>query len=111
VYQLDNIAVVAKEMNHFECDCAITVALKISDDSCKMDEYEKHVFMLLYDALDPKETDFFEKDVFDIIQKGRNYPSAHIYSQIKERREAAMDFITRPRMKAFKAEIRKRLST
>lgn len=105
------MALVASEMNRFECDCAITVALKITDDSCKMDDYEKHVFMLLYDTLNIQETDFFNSDVFEIIQKGRSNPSAQIFAQIKQRREAAMDFITRPKMKAFKAAIRKRLST
>lgn len=104
------MALVASEMNPFECDCAITVALKITDESCKMDAYEKHVFMLLYDALATQETDFFERDIFEIIQQGRTQPSAHVYAKIKERREAAMDFITRPKMKAFKAAIRHRLS-
>lgn len=110
MYDLDNMSVVAGGMTPFECDCAITVALKVTDESCKMDAYEKHVFMLLYDAMGKEETAFFESDIFKIIQEGRSKPSAQIYSKIKQRREAAMDFITRPKMKAFKASIRERLS-
>lgn len=104
------MALIASGMNPFECDCAITVALKITDESCKMDDYEKHVFMLLYDAMSKEEAALFESDIFDIIQEGRSKPSAQIYAKIKEHREAAMDFITRPKMKAFKASIRDRLS-
>ncbi len=110
-YALETMPYVAECLDSFERDCAITVALKITDDSCKMDDYEKRVFMLLYDALNIQETDFFENDVFNIIQKGRTEPSAYIFSEIKKRRESAMDFITRPKMKAFKATIRKRLTT
>lgn len=109
-YQLENISVIAKNLDGFERDCAITVALKITDDSCKMDDYEKSVFMMLYDALGVKKTDFFDNDVFEVIEKARLQPSAQIFSEIKKRREAAMDFITRSKMKAFKAIIRERLS-
>lgn len=109
-YALETMPYVAEGLDSFERDCVITVALKITDDSCKMDDYEKRVFMLLYDALSMQETDFFDNDVFDIIQKGRIEPSVHIFSEIKKLRESAMDFITRPKMKAFKATIRKRLS-
>lgn len=109
-YQLEKMPKVASELSSFERDCAITVAIKISDDSCKMDDYEKHIFMMLYDALNPQETDFFETDVFEMIYSARHTPTAMIFSDLKKRREAAMDFITRPKMKAFKAIIRQRLS-
>lgn len=109
MYDLTKIAVVANNLSGFEKDCAITVALKITDDSCKMDEYEKNVFMLLYDALLSYESNFFERSVFDIIFLGRNNPSAQTYAQIKKLRESAMDMITRPKMKEFKANIRKEL--
>lgn len=109
-YKLENISEIAMDLDSFERDCAITVALKITDESCKMDDYEKSVFMRLYDALSTHETDFFDNDVFKIIQIGRIEPSAQIFSEIKKRRESAMDFITRPKMKVFKATIRKRLS-
>jgi len=110
VYDFDKMSAVVGGMTPFECDCAITVALKITDESCKMDAYEKHIFMLLYDAMGKEEAAFFESDIFEIIQEGRSKPSAQIYSKIKQCREAAMDFITRAKMKAFKASIRERLS-
>lgn len=108
-YRLDKMSAIATNLDSFERDCAITVALKITDDSCKMDDYEKSVFMMLYDALDNK-TDFFDNDIFELIEKARLQPSAHIYSEIKKRREVAMDYITRPKMKAFKALMRERLT-
>lgn len=110
LYHLEQIPEIAMGLDGFERDCAITVALKITDDSCKMDDYEKSVFMMLYDALGVKKTDFFDNDVFELIEKARLQPSAQIFSEIKKCREAAMDFITRPKMKVFKALIRERLS-
>lgn len=109
-YDLTKMPEIAAAMSSFERECAITVALKISDESCKMEDYEKSVFMLLYDSLPHQSTDFFEPDVFEIIHKGRTAPTAKLYAAIKQRREAGMEFIGRPKMKAFKAEIRRRLS-
>ncbi len=109
-YDLNRMPAVAAALDSFEKDCAITVALKISDESCKMDAYEKSVFMLLYDALPEQTSDFFEPDVFAVIQQARLRPSAQAYAAVKEEREAAMDFIGRPKMKAFKAAIRVRLA-
>ena len=106
MYDLEKIPSVARALNSLDKDCAITVALKITDDSCKMDEYEKSIFMKLYDALPEMRSEFFDEDVFDIILQGRTQASAQTYAKIKTLREAAMDFISRPKMKAFKAQIR-----
>lgn len=109
-YRLDAIADLAERLGDFEKTCAITVALKISDDSCKMDEYERSVFMAVYDALPRSSTDFFDEDVFRVIQSAREKPSAKLYSEVRPLRESAMEMITRPKMKAFKASIRVRIS-
>ncbi|MDD2906949.1 MAG: hypothetical protein WBK95_01885 [Sulfurimonas sp.] len=109
MYDLSKLAAVARAMNGFECDCAITVALKISDDSCKMDEYEKSVFMALFDAMPDKQTDFFDENIFEIISHARAHPSASSYAKIKILRENAMLMITQENMKKFKADIRTRL--
>jgi hypothetical protein len=109
LYNLQKLPEIAKNLDTFERDCSITVALKIADDSCKMDEYEKSVFMALFDSLEGRESSFFVSDVFDIINLGRDTPSAKVYADIKKLREAAMDMITRPKMKAFKASIRERI--
>lgn len=109
MYNLDKLPEVANNLDTFERDCSITVALKITDDSCKMDEYEKSVFMALFDALETQKSEFFSSDVFDTITLARETPSAKVYAEVKKLREAAMDMITRPKMKAFKATIRKRI--
>lgn len=110
MYNLQLLSYVAANLNHFEQDCAITVALKIIDDTCKMDEYEKSLFLAIYDALPKQTSEFFEESVFDIIKDARSQPTAQIYSKIKPLRESAMDFITRSKMKAFKASVREQLS-
>jgi hypothetical protein len=110
VYNLDNIDTIANNLDSFEKFCAITVALKISDDSCKMDEYEKSVFMALYNAISDKRNTFFDEGVFELISTALNNPTAKVYAQIKTLREEAMEMITRPKMKAFKANIRKQIT-
>jgi hypothetical protein len=109
-YDLTRLPVVAANLDSFERDCAITVALKITDDSCKMDGYEKSVFMALYDALPEQTSLFFDPSVFAAIAQGRSEPSAQVFARIKNLREEAMASISRPKMKAFKATVRTRLS-
>jgi hypothetical protein len=109
-YDLSLLSSVAANLDSFERDCAITVALKITDDSCKMDDYEKSVFMALYDALPEQTSLFFDPAVFTFIAQGRSEPSARVFAQIKVLREEAMASISRPKMKAFKAVVRVRLS-
>lgn len=108
MYDFSKIQRVASSLNPFEQYCAITVSLKIADDSCKMDEYERSLFMALYDAM-PKETTLFDSSLFDIIKEARSNPTAQIYAKIKPLREDAMKTITRPKMKAFKASMRDKL--
>jgi len=108
-YDLTRLSAVAGALDSFEKDCAITVALKITDDSCKMDEYEKSVFMALYDALPEQSSLFFDDTVFAAIKEGRTSPTAQVMAKIKTLREEAMASISRPKMKAFKAAVRARL--
>jgi hypothetical protein len=100
---------IARTLDLFERSCAITVALKITDDSCKMDEASRAIFMTLYDQLPSKKNRIFDESVFEVIAIGREHPSAFIYARIKHLREKGMDEIGRPRMKAFKADIREKL--
>lgn len=109
MYKIEKLPSIAISLNSFERDCAITVALKIADESCKMDEYEKSVFMALFNSLMTKETEFFYPSVFETIAEAKTLPSAQIYAEVKKLRESAMDMITRPQMKAFKASIREKL--
>lgn len=110
MYNLGHIPAIAASLDAMQRECAITLALKIVDDSCKMDDYERSVFMKLYDALPEYKSDLFEDEVFKIIAEGRLNPSAQIFAAIKPLREAGMEYVTRPAMKAFKAEVRRRLS-
>lgn len=97
---------VSHHLEPFDCDCATTVALKISDDSCKMDDEQRSLFMALYDAMEPYESDLFAPDIHDLIQEAHTAPTAMVYARIKREREAAMAIITQDRMKPFKAKIR-----
>ncbi len=97
---------VATKLDTFGRDCAITVALKISDDSCKMDEEQRAVFISLYDALPVYDSAIFGDGIHDLILETRNTPNASLYARIKKEREMAMDIITQERMKAFKSSVR-----
>lgn len=109
MYDETKILQVANSLSAFERDCAITLALKITDDSCKMDDYEKSIFMMLYDAIEEKQSDYFDATVFEIIEDGRKTPSAQIFAKIRTLRKDAMDMVTQLRMKAFKALVREKI--
>ena len=109
VYQIDKLFDLAKRLDPFERTCAITVALKITDESCKMDEYEKSIFMTLYENLENPLSDFFDEEIHELIENVRLLPSDELFSRIDEEKQKAMEYITRPRMKAFKASVRARI--
>lgn len=109
MYDLTRIPQIAESLDEMQNECLITLAMKISDDTCKMDEYEQSVFMRLYDALPGHQSKFFESNAFELISRARNEPTAQIFAQIKPLREAGMAYITRPRMKTFKAVVREGL--
>jgi len=100
---------VASGLDTFGRDCAVTVALKISDDSCKMDDEQRAVFMSLYDALPSYKSEMFEDDIADVIHRMRTRPEASLFARVKQEREKAMGIITQERMKAFKASVRGKL--
>lgn len=108
-YDLNRIPEIAAALDGFDRECAITLALKITDDSCKMDDYERSVFMKVYDALPEQCSDFFDPSVFGIIEEGRKHPSAQLFAEIRPLRQAGMEYVTRPKMKAFKAMVRAKL--
>jgi len=108
-YHLERIEAIAASLDTLQSECMITLALKITDDTCKMDHYERSVFMRLYDALPKSKSDFFGSDIFAIIKEARTKPSGYIFDMIKPLREAGMKYVTRPKMKAFKANVRKQL--
>ncbi len=97
---------VARDLNPFGCDCAVTVALKITDDSCKMDDEQRSLFMALYDALPRFKSVLFDQEIHELIAEGREGLNADLIARIKHEREAAMAIITQERMKRFKASVR-----
>jgi hypothetical protein len=100
------IAKVAADLDTFGRDCAVTVALKITDDSCKMDDEQRALFMALYDALPRYESAMFDESVHELIREARKSPSALLFGEIKKERERAMAIITKEKMKTFKATVR-----
>src|SRR5512142_3514307 len=103
---MNPFAQVAEDLDTFARDCAVTVALKITDDSCKMDDEQRALFMSLYDALPPFESAIFYESVHELIREGRNAPTALVFGRIKNERERAMAIITKEKMKTFKATVR-----
>lgn len=97
---------VAYDLDTFGRDCVLTVALKITDDSCKMDDEQRALFMALYDALPSHKSEIFNDDVYTLIAEGRSAPNAELFERIKKEREMAMAIITQERMKIFKASVR-----
>lgn len=99
-------ASIAKKLSAFDCDCAVTVALKISDDSCKMDSDGRKLFMSLYQALPSYTSSLYDYSVHSLIINAFYNPSDSLFETIKAERERAMALITQERMKAFKASVR-----
>jgi hypothetical protein len=100
------VARTAATFDSFAVDCAITVALKITDDTCKMNDAQRALFMQLYDALGCAPSELFDADIHDLIAAGRTAPTPELLDEIGRLRTMAMERITRPKMKAFKAAVR-----
>jgi hypothetical protein len=108
-YDLTRLPAIAATLEPMQKECLITLALKITDDTCKMDDYERSVFMKLYDTFEIIESAFFAPEVFALITEGRTNPSAQVFGKIGPLRKAGMDYIGQPNMKAFKAAVRAKL--
>lgn len=100
------IAKVASDLDLFGRDCAVTVALKIADDSCKMDDEQRAVFIELYDAIPPYESAIFDEDIGALIAQVRLFATPELLERVKHEREKAMAIITQEKMKLFKASVR-----
>jgi hypothetical protein len=105
----DKMAVIAADLDAFNIDCAITIALKITDDTCKMDATQRALFMQLYDALRAPQSTLFDHSVHSLIEIGRNDPSSFVFGEIKTLREMGMRKIGKHHMKSFKAMVRRLL--
>lgn len=106
---MSTFAQIGEKLDTFHRDCAVTVALKISDDSCKMDDEGRGLFMALYDALPQYQSEIFEENIHALIADAREGLSSALKQKIKNERERAMQIITQERMKAFKASVKSSL--
>jgi len=89
-----------------EVDCAIAVMLKILDGKCRMDEEEKRVMALLYDAVREQCGQLLGDDMHGLIAQATQAADEVLRAFIYEKRVLAETMISRPVMKAFKARIR-----
>ena len=103
---MTHYAKVASSLDTFHRDCTVTVALKITDNSCKMDEEQRALFMALYDALPQYKSILFDHGIHELILEAREHPTSALYTQIKKEREMAMSIISQEKMKAFKSSVR-----
>ena len=110
MYDFDLLEGVATELDELQKFSAVTVALKIADDSCKMDDYERSLFVSLYSFLTSYQSDSFDNDPHLLIVQAEEDPTPSVLEKIKEEREKAMKIITRQKMKAFKAFVRQQVS-
>lgn len=100
---------VADSLTQFDKDCAITVALKVTDKTCKMSEEQKALFFKLYLELGACSSEIFDAAmIHELIAKAQDNLDEYI-DDVGDERERAMEIIGRPKMKAFKAMVRERL--
>ena len=87
-------------------DCTTTVMLKILDGKCKMNEDEKAVIAVLYDAVKERPGRLFGDDYHTLIAQARQAMDEAMAMFIYEKRLLAETMLGRPVMKAYKAWLR-----
>ena len=87
-------------------DCATTLMLKILDGKCKMNEEEKQVIAVIYDAVKHTSGSLLESRVHQLIALARIELSEQIIEKVYEQRLYAEQMLSRPVMKAYKAMLR-----
>lgn len=91
-----------------EVDCATTVMLKILDGKCKMNEAEKPVMAMLYEAVKHLPGEVLDNTVHQLISAAQQDLNDTMKMFIYEKRLMAETAISRPVMKRFKAMIREK---
>ncbi len=89
-----------------DVDCATAVMLKILDGKCKMNPEEKTVMRLLYQAVKSQPSQLLGVEIHTLIANAENNLDDDMKLFIYEKRLLAETMISRPIMKAFKANIR-----
>ena len=87
-------------------DCVTTIKLKILDGKCKMNAQEKPVMAHLYHAVKHLPGVKLGEDMHEMISIAQQHNDDAMREAIYEKRVLAETMISRPVMKAFKAQIR-----
>jgi len=87
-------------------DCTTTVMLKILDGKCKMNEDDKAVITILYDAVKDRTGRLFGAEYHALIAQARQKMDETMTMFIYEKRLLAETMLSRPVMKAYKAWLR-----
>lgn len=95
-----------KGLDPIHVDCATAVMLKIIDGKCKMNEEEKVLMEVLYDAVKNKPGKLLDGGVHGLIASARGSTDETTLNKIYEERLLAETAISRPVMKGFKAMLR-----
>ena len=98
-----------KEFDEVEIYYATLLALKILDDSCKMDYDNYNLFMSVYDGIGDKNPTPLNKKVHHLIENSRVddplKPTQKYKDVIHNLRIAMMKDMDKPTMKAYKQSV------
>lgn len=89
-----------------QVDCAIAVMLKILDGKCKMPPNEARIMSGVYDVLHGQPARRLGAAEHAMIAAARARPLEGLRAEVYEARVLAETRISRPVMKAFKADLR-----
>ncbi|WP_419770812.1 MAG: hypothetical protein ACNI3C_03235 [Candidatus Marinarcus sp.] len=96
-----------------EIEYASKLALKMLDDSCKMNDHDREVFFNVYDALCDRSDVALDDDVNRLIQLARDrstiYAKPEYASIVHACRLEVIEHIIRIHMKAYKRMVRRNL--
>lgn len=99
------------EFEPIEIEYASKLALKMLDDSCRMNEHDREVFFNVYDALCDRSDVVLDDDVNQLIQKARDrntiYSKPEFAQEIHQCRIRVIEKMLKVHMKAYKKMVRK----
>lgn len=87
-------------------DCITTLMLKILDGKCKMGEWDKAAIAVVYDVVKRQPGQLLGQSHHDLIAEARQAMDEAMVARVYEQRLYAETMISRPVMKAFKADLR-----
>ena len=101
------------EFSDIDYEYATILTLKILDKQCKMDNQDKTIFMVIYDAMAQREDEPLNKKVHEFIEEARIDGSLEVKDEYKDAihtiRVEYMERMEKEDMKAYKARMRQNL--